>query len=456
MKKPVLLILFATLSILLACNKDPLSENERINEWIYANMDLYYYWTADMPKKSGLNRIPEDFFESLLSSQDRFSFMYPDYQELLDLLNGVTLESGFEFNLYLESQTGSNVIMQLAYIKPNSPASALGLQRGDIIYQINGTQFTTDNYRTLLGQMNTNYTAAYRRYNPDTEMFENQTPVSITPVVYAENPIYLHKTIEAGGKKIGYLVYNFFSPGTNNTFDNALDAVFSGFQTEGIDELIVDLRFNGGGSVSSALNLSSLLAAGVSNTDVAFRYSYNEALTDYILNTPTLGAAYLADNFLNKTQNVGNQLSGKVYFIVSGGTASAAEMVINAIRPYMDVFLVGETTVGKDVGSVTIPDENNPRNKRAMQPIIVKLVNSLSQDYPTGFVPDVELEDDFLVLTPLGDENEPLLQATLQAIGALPVRVSRPLPLQRKALFSSTDKKAWHQQILLDRMRLLE
>jgi carboxyl-terminal processing protease len=450
MKKIVLVLLFAATSVSLSCTKDPLTGDARINSWIYANMDLYYYWTDGMPKKSGLNRYPADFFESLLSVHDRFSFIYPDYQELLDLLNGISVESGFEFKLYLESESGPNVIMQLTYIKPDSPASTLELQRGDIIYQINGTQLTTDNYRSLLGQMNTTYMATYRRYNPDTEEFQNQPGVSITPVVYAENPIYLRKIIENGGKKVGYLIYNFFSPGTNKAYDNALDAVFAGFQSDGIDELIIDLRFNTGGSVSSAINLASLLPDGVSGNDVAIRYSYNAALTDYILGTPDLGIAFLVDNFLEKTQNVGSMLPGKVYFIVTDRTASASEMVINAIRPYMDVFLVGETTVGKDVGSTTIAEENNLSNNWALQPIIVKLTNSQSQGYPNGFVPDIDLPDDFLVLTPLGDETEPLLNAALQAIGGVPVRVAKPQAMSRRAIFSSVDRKRWNQKMLLE------
>lgn len=451
MKKLVLLSLLTGCLAFLSCNSDELSGNARINDWIYVNMDYYYYWTDDMPRKTGLNQYPADFYESILSEQDRFSFIYDDYEVLLGLLGGISLESGFEFKLYSEEGSSTNVIMQLVYIKPNSPAATLGLQRGDIIYQINGTQFTTENYRTLLDQMNTTYTASYRRYNSELNQFQNQAALNITPVVYAENPIYLYSVIEAGGKKIGYLVYNFFAPGTNGSYDDAVDDVFAGFKTADIDELIVDLRFNGGGSVASALNLASLLAEGVTTNDVALKLEYNDKLTQDILNDPLYGAEYFIERFLAKSENVGSLMgSGKIHFIVTDRTASASEMVINAILPYMDTYLVGETTVGKDVGSITLYDETLDWNRWALQPIILKIVNSENADYPSGFTPDISLPDDFLVLKPLGDINEPLLNATLGAIGVLPARMDPSAAFNQKPLYESIDSKKWNRKMLAD------
>ncbi len=463
MKKLILLLAIVGCMAFQSCKSDePLTQNGQINSWIYANMNFWYYWENELPKKTGLNRYPADFYESLLSPNDRFSFIYDDYQELLDLLNGESLESGFEFKLYYETslfpdaESSTNVVMQLTYVKASnatedSPAAELGLQRGDIIYAINGTQFTDANYRTLLGQMGLTYEASYRRYNSELEEFEDQEPVDITPVVFPEEPIYLSKVIDAGGKKIGYLVYNFFSPGTNDAYDIAVDAAFAEFKSVGIEELIVDLRFNGGGSVASAINLASLIAKGVTTNDVVLRRAYNEPVTEYILGEPDLGAGFLVDYFENKSQNVGSMLSDKVYFIVTDRTASASEMLINSVRPFMDVYLVGETTVGKDVGSITIPDRDNPNNNWALQPIVVKLVNGDNQDYPDGFIPNVDLPDDFQVLQPLGDESEPLLSAALAAIGVVPMRTDQlRTPIYRKPILESIDRKKWNQKMLLD------
>ena len=450
--------LFVLISLFISCKSEdsinPPNTNEPINNWIYANMDYWYYWTDELPAKNNTDQFPADFYESLLYSADRFSFIYEDYEELIALLNGVSLESGFEFKLYYADNVGSNLIMQLSYIKAGAPAESLGLKRGDIIDKINGVQLTDSNYRTLLGQTNSPYTVTYRRYNRDTDVFDQMGTASISPIVFAENPILLDSVYEIEGKKIGYFIYTFFSGGpteTSTTYDDQMDEVFADFKSKGIEELIVDLRFNGGGSVLSAINLASLMVDGATSSDVMLRRSYNAQIQQEIISLPELGPDFLVDEFLTKTENVGSLLnSGKVHFITSGRTASASELVMNALRPFMPIYSVGETTVGKDVGSITIADEDNPSNKWGLQPIIVKLVNNANQDYPNGFTPDVPLADNALILEPLGDINEPLLSATLSAIGIGGVARNQSTPQHsREALYYSTDRKAWNQQTIL-------
>jgi C-terminal processing protease CtpA/Prc len=460
MKKILPLIL--CLGLLLACkSNDPISGNDQINQWIYANMDYWYYWTDQLPGKGNTNQYPEDYYESLLYSGDRFSFIYENYEELVALLNGVSLESGFEFKLYYANDSGPNLIMQLVYIKEGAPADDLGLKRGDIIDQINGIQLTDTNYQSLLGQMNAAYSLTYRRYNNDAEVFENRGTLNLIPVVFAENPILLDSVYEIEGKKIGYFVYTFFSGGpteSSSEYDDEVDAVFENFKSNGIDELIVDLRFNGGGSVLSAINLASLIVDGATSTDVMLRRFYNDDIQEEIINTPQLGADFLKDEFLDKTQNVGSLLaSGKVHFITSGRTASASELVINSLRPFMPIYTVGETTVGKDVGSITIADEGNSKNTWGLQPIIVKMVNNDNQDYPSGFVPNVEVLDNQLVLQPLGDINEPLLNAAMSAVGiGTAARLDIGSSLKRKPVFFSIDNKAWSQKMILEIPNLRE
>ena len=452
--------LFVLISLFISCKSDdPQSSNERINDWIYANMDYWYYWTDQMSAKSNTSQSPADFYESLLYSEDRFSFIYENYAELKDLLNGVSLESGFEFKLYYADNVSSNLIMQLIYIKEGAPAESLGLKRGDIIDQINGAQLTDANYRTLLQQINSSYTISYRRYNIETQVFDNMGTANITPIVFAENPILMDSVYEIEGKKIGYFIYTFFSggPTENSTaYDDQMDQVFADFKSKGIEELIVDLRFNSGGSVLSAINLASLMVDGATSSDVMLRRSYNATIQQEILNIPELGPDFLVDMFLNKTENVGSLLnSGKVHFITSSRTASASEMVMNALRPFMSIYSVGETTVGKDVGSITIADENNPNNTWGLQPIIVKMVNKANQDYPDGFIPDVQLLDNELILTPLGDINEPLFSAALSAVGVGGV-ARREVSTQKsgQSVYFSIDSKAWRQRAVIDRPAL--
>lgn len=437
---------------------DTTSTYKSINKWIYANMEYWYYWTDELPDMPSTSQNPEDFFDALLSSSDRFSFIYENYTELINLLNGVTLESGFEYKLYRMSASSDSVIMQLMYIKPNSPASELGLKRGDIIYTINGTRFTLDNYSSLISDdMNTTYTATYSRYDFDTEVFEDLGEFSLTPVSYAENPILLDTVYEIEGKKIGYLVYNFFSPGSTNsssTYDEQLEATFGEFKSAGIQDMIVDLRFNSGGSETSVKTLTSLLVQNASSSDLIFTKTYNSTVQQAILNDDDYGQDYLDVNFLDESNNIGSLLSsGTVHFITSSRTASASEVTMNSLKPYMDIYLVGDTTVGKDVGSITIYDDDDNDNDWAIQPIVVKLVNADDEDYPDGFYPDVPMNDNRLIIYPLGDTEEPLLAASLADIGVETSRLSANMKVGsgKKVLLNSLDKKIRSGKLIMEK-----
>jgi C-terminal processing protease CtpA/Prc len=440
--------------IFVSCSDDDNNNtNQNINQWIYANMEFWYYWTDELPSVPSTRLEPDDFYEALLFSGDRFSFIYDDYQELVDLLNGVSLESGFEFKLY--ASDGDEVIMQIIYIKKDSPAQDQGLLRGDLIDEINGVQLTESNYRDLLNQMQAPYSATFRRYNDETETFEGQGSVNINPVVFSENPVLLDSVYEIGGKKIGYLVYTFFSPGSTelgDEYDLLVDEIFGKFQTKSIDNFILDLRFNSGGAVSSAINLASLIVDGAEPGDAMVKREYNDVVQAEIIADPQLGIDFLTDEFLPKEENIGEQLeNNRVYIITSASTASASELVINALRPFMDVYTVGETTTGKDVGSITIADEENPKNNWALQPIVVKLINSDDEDYPNGFSPNLNIEDNKLVLEPLGKIDEPLLNGALNSIGVVTTRrFTERKSFDTPSILNSRDRKVFGGKAIID------
>lgn len=387
-----------------------------VNSWIYDNMEFWYYWNNELPSSPNRSLEPPDFFESLLSSQDRFSWIQDDFQELLNSLQGITKEAGYEFKLYQEQGT-TNVFMQVMYIKPNSPAENAGLLRGDIIEKVNGTQMNLDNYQSLLSELSENHNISYKRHNGTS--FGDLETLSLITVEYAENPNFLHTVYEIEGKKIGYYVYTFFANGpseSSNQYNNEMIEVLSDFQTAGITELIIDLRFNRGGSETATINLASLIAKDVTTSTIFAKREYNDLVEDAILNDPQFGSEFLLSRFEDLPENIGSQLT-RVYILTSANTASASELLINGLRPFMEVKLIGNTTYGKNYGSITITDDENPSNKWGMQPIVVKSYNSLDQsDYDNGFTPDILDEDNDLVLYPLGDVNERLLNLTLEDI----------------------------------------
>jgi C-terminal processing protease CtpA/Prc len=411
-----------------ACKDDdpsPANENEYVNNWILENMQAWYYWEDQLPSSPDKNLAPPDFFESLLADEDRFSWIQEDYEELLNSLQGINKEAGFEFTLYRESEGSNNLFGQIVYIKPSSPAATAGLHRGDIFAKIDGQQLTINNYQEVLGGLDEPYTLSYKELDVEAETFGTEKTVSLTPVQYSENPNFYHDIIFQGERKIGYFVYNFFAAGTDadeDKYDNEVDAIFEGFKAEGITDLILDLRFNSGGSETSATNLASLIAPNVNNTKVFFKREYNDQIEQEIMNDPNLGSGFLNSKFVNKTQNIGSQLTNsRVYILTSSRTASASELIINGLKPYMDVFLVGETTYGKNVGSISLYEEDDPKNTWGMQPIVVKAFNSLNQsDYSNGFTPDVENLDNSIYLFPFGDTRESMLADAIEEITGVP------------------------------------
>ena len=420
--------IYITAVLLLAgfssCQSDDNGEeapiNSPINDWVFNVMSDVYFWADEIPATVNRSLETTEFFESLLFEGDRFSLVFPDYDALISQLDGVVLEAGYELSLVREAGT-ENVLGIILYVKENSPAYVAGLQRGDIIRRINNIILTTGNYQQLVREISQNHGIMYDRYNFVTGRYETfEETLGVAQI--AENPNFLDTlyTLE-NGKTVGYYVYNFFSEGVgrSTSYNDQMDQVFARFQTGSIDELVLDLRYNGGGSVGAATNLASLIAPGVSEQDIFYRYQWNSFYQDQLENDPEAESA-LVGRFFAKTENIGERLSsGRVFVLVGPGTASASELIINGLMPYMDVVIIGATTVGKNVGSIPIQEEDNPDNNYGLLPIVFRVANSQGQSsYAQGFIPGpgYTVDDLQFPMRALGDVEEPLLAAALGEI----------------------------------------
>lgn len=425
-----LTVLFSSL-VLISCEDDTVTPqnnndreltdaelfNEEVNNWIFDVMDEVYFWTD---KKNAVNdpyQNPISYFDSLLFADDRFSAIVPNYQELLNSLNGVELEAGYDFSLL---DGGNNrVVAIITYIKPNSPAAETDLKRGDVITEINGQEMTFDNYQSLIGATSSNHSVGYLRYNEATDAYEAQSTIELSVVSVTENPVFLDSVYSVEGRKIGYLVYNFFSNGSSgDNFDTQLENVIADFKSEGVTDFVLDLRYNGGGSVLSATKLASNLAPGASSTKVFYRNQWNDLYQSFWENEPD-GDRQLTGYFTDPTSNIASQINENIYILTGRGTASASELMINGLDPYMNVTLIGNTTVGKNVVSVPIEDTENPENEYGLLPIVLKIANVDGfSGFDNGFTPQGEnLINEFAFpLEPLGDVNDPLLNRAIELI----------------------------------------
>jgi hypothetical protein len=240
---------------------------------------------------------------------------------------------------------------------------------------------------------------------------------------FQTNPIQVSKVIQRDDKKIAYLMYTQFSQG----FDQELNSIFSEFKTEGVDELILDLRYNAGGLTQTALYLSGMIT-GQFTGQIFSQKIWNKKVTDYYESINNTG--WMKDLFVSEMDDktVINSLNlNRVYIITSGNSASASEMVINGLSPFIKVIQIGQTTYGKNVGGLAvvydyIDNTNrtiNPDHSYAISPITFSVANSEGfSDYADGLTPSdgFVLSEDVLNMGVLGEYNEPLLALALNDI----------------------------------------
>jgi len=450
MKKFLTLLL--GLALVISCNKDDdgingpdlnPSGDVTVQDFMWKAMNLWYFWQSNVPDL-GDNRFssneeytnflaatpdPADFyFDRLLFGEDRFSFLNSDYKELTQNLSGISRSNGLEFGLVLFG-SGDDIFGYVRYIVPNSNASTQDIARGEVFTGVDGQSLNLNNYRDLLFGDNVTYTLNMADIASGVISPNGKTVTLTKEEGLVENPVFIAETLDVSGQQVGYLMYNGFT----NEFDENLNDAFGTFVADGVTDLVLDFRYNGGGSVNTSRLLSSMVY-GTNTDQVYIRQLWNdklmevfdpEDLTDYFAATTGSGSSL---NTLNLN---------RVYILVTNSTASASELVVNGLDPYIDVILIGETTRGKNEFSLTMVDDPsregapyiysqsreaniNPDNSWAIQPLVGRNENSVGfSDYTDGFMPDIELPEDLENLGVLGDPNEPLLARALQEIDGM-------------------------------------
>ncbi|WP_034886187.1 S41 family peptidase [Gillisia sp. JM1] len=402
-----------------------------VENFVYRGMNEIYLYKADVPvladdffaneveKNDFLDNFasPEDlFYDGLTASQDRFSFIVDDYVELENTFSGISKTTGLSYGLVRYCQGCSEVFAFVRYILPNTPAADSGLKRGDIITRVNGQQINDTNFGSLFAP--DSFTVGLGTLEGDTITDTDET-FDLTKIEYNTNPVFIAKTLDIEGQKVGYLMYNSFTA----DYDPQLNDAFGKFKADGVTDLILDLRYNGGGSVRTATDLASMITGGFAG-ELFMREQWN---AEYQAFFESDAPERLLNNFnttLKTGENINSLNLSQVYVITTNRSASASELVINGLNPYINVVQVGETTTGKFQASVTLYDSPNfgrnnanPTHTYAIQPLVLKSVNSAGvSDYVNGLDPDVEISENFRELGVLGDVSEPLLNAAVNTI----------------------------------------
>jgi carboxyl-terminal processing protease len=412
-----------------SCNWEPFNpeqpdQNTILTHWIWDTMNDVYLWADYLPNLNPDNQDnkddPEAYFYDLLYEKDRFSRIFKDADVLMAAIEGKETTTGISAHPFISE--GSKVISIVEFVTPGTPAADSGIQRGEIIYAIDGTELDTSNYYSLYYQETV--TLDFADWN-GTDFIPNGREIELTAVEQDLDPVVYHEVIDFEGRKIGYMVYTQFTDGPSEMWINELDDIFSEFSAEGIEELVIDLRYNPGGLVSVCSHIASSIGpASMSGEGKVFYHTvWNEGYMDFWKDYDADGDGHpdgedspaLVARFPEPVVNL--DLS-RVFFLTTGGTASASELLMTGLYPYMDVVQIGTTTVGKCFASTPIEDNNNPkRHNWAMLPLIYKYSNAGGfTDFVNGIDPDYEVKDNLLYGVPFGNFQDPLLAKALEVI----------------------------------------
>lgn len=344
---------------------------------------------------------------------DKYSFL-DNGQTAGEIQQGVAGDLGLDISYAYDAN--NNIVLVVLYSDKNSPSGQAGIMRGWTITSINNQPVTYDgpdgpNVKRVIN-------AVY--YDPQASFtFKKSDNTSVTTTLakaqYQINPVLFDSVYTINGKKVGYFVFYTFSNVTNNgvaTFTRQeLNRVFSKFSANNISDLIVDLRYNGGGSVNTAEYLDSMIAPASVTGKEMYRYLYNDKLT------AQRTAVGLPDKVYFK--GGGNLNLENVFFIGSHQTASASELTMNNLKPYMNVRLVGDTTYGKPVGFFTfhlsIFKNNVEKDLADLYAINFETRNAANQGgYFNGIAPE-KLANDYIGL-PWGDPTDANLKSIFSFI----------------------------------------
>lgn len=413
----------------------------RTDRWIDDTMRVWYYWKQDIPHTNDLNYFspPFEFFASVLSEQDGKDGQPFSTIDSLDApaTRGVPSTDygyGFQYTTNHVEDNDTALYARLLYVSPDSPAGEAGLERGDWILEMDGEPITENNYSRLNGGEGITLTVGYYDAAQDT-ILAYAEPQTLAPArTFYDNPVHYRNVYVSGSKRVGYLVYNHFTGGlteSSTEYDDDLREAFSYFATEQVNEFVLDLRYNNGGQLSCASLLCAMLAPSSALGQTLAYLEFNESIGEQEM---------VFDESL--IQGGANLNLSRLYVLTSTETASASEMLINCLKPYMEVVLVGGTTVGKNVASRAFVNEELMLE---MRPIVCKLYNAdRESEYAEGFTADVSVDEngDMARFLPFGNPDELMLYTALNLINGTQSETQQAAAQTVTVKYNSVARKA--------------
>ena len=416
-------------------------QRKYVNTFAWNVMDSYYLWRDEIAGaleewhnwEEPIQKVADIRYKDAAGKDiDRWTLLTDDYASLKGGVSGHTRTLGMDFQLYYTDKTRARICAVVTFSYAGSPAEAAGIGRGDVVLTVDGREMTPDNYQELVRE---------KLLGGGTVQLglSDGRALTVTAKDMYENPIQTVRILDRpDGRKVGYLHYTSF---TLDSCDE-LSGVFRDFKAKGIDDLVLDLRYNSGGYLTAMKVLASMLApqAEVEAGSAYYQEVYNEALAKELGAKPTCFETGFVFNSGGSMQVVTTKEANpdlpRLYVLVTEASASASECLVCVLRPFMDVILIGGQTSGKycagyligapawyDSVRKSLGEEEYTRALPYVDNWGIYVMYSRYADchgvtlsMPDGIAPDVGAEDDPKDGFALGDPQETMLAAALSLI----------------------------------------
>ena len=359
------------------------------NLYVRDRMTDIYFWYREIPSLDPVSfDSPEAYLDAI-----RFRPIDNTYSYITDRATNSAFFSDSQFIGLGLSTSIAGGEMRVLQVFPDSPAEEAGLARGDFIVEINGRGvpdlIATGAIDGAFGASDVGVQVSIAFRHPA----GSRITADVTKRLVTIPTVSMTRVYDVAGRKIGYVFFrNFVQPSVA-----ALDTAFNELRDAGVSELVLDLRYNGGGLINVAQHLASLIGGVRTEGQPLAEYFHNDK-----------------NAFRNQTirfQSKPNALRlDRLIVIATRASASASELIINALRPFIPVLIVGDRTYGKPVGQYQFEFCD-----KVLAPVSFSLRNSKGEgDFFDGFAADCAAADD--IGHPLGDMQEASLREALTLI----------------------------------------
>lgn len=418
------LLCIITLASLQACKKEDLKNNltpanptpstpvavDQLRDTALAYSKDIYLWYGQIP--GSFNAKSYTDLDKVMTAIRQYS-TEPGFSQPVDRWSFAIKQTEWDnISSGIAGDFGINVFfmvpgdLRVRSVEKESPAGKAGIRRGWRITKIAGsTDITSSNSDFLVEKIYNSNSTSFTFQKPD----NTTADIVLASATYLENPIFIDTIYSVSNKKIGYLSYNSFLGDTTKTYSE-FQRIFNRFASQNVNDVVIDLRYNGGGYVTVQSKLANYLVNSSANGGIMMKQQYNDKYTQY--------------NETSFFKKLGTLNLNRVFFIVSNNTASASELLINNLKPYMDVKLLGPSkTYGKPVGYFNIP----VGNEWYIFPVSFRTTNKNGEgSYFNGLALDAQVADG--LDKDWGDLNESALAAAVKYITTGSARLATEAP----------------------------